>query len=103
MVEYNKLNIYKEVLAEDCIIKEIDTDESNNFLNENHLEGSCTSTVSLGLYFDNMLVSIMLIQNYAKDKWEIIRFANKLNYNIDDSISKVLMFDNDGGAFSLYL
>ena len=23
--------------------------------------------------------------------------------SIDDSISKVLMFDNDGGAFSLYL
>ncbi len=88
----SKLNLCEEISAEKYIIKEIDTEASNEFLNENHLSGGCLATISLGLFDNNNLMSVMLIQNNSKDEWEIIRFANKLDYHVFEGESKLLNY-----------
>jgi hypothetical protein len=57
---YNLLNGYKyRIFARKCIIKEISSIECNKFLNINHLQGSDNSSIRLGLYYENELVSVM--------------------------------------------
>ena len=70
-----------------CIIKEIDNNTSNEFMNENHIEGESDSDVNIGLYYNDVLVFVLSI----KDN-EIIRFANKLNYVVIGGFNKSLNY-----------
>ena len=82
----SKLGIFIEkIYARKCIIKEIDSLEYVNFCNENHLQGSCSAKIKLGLFYKDELVQVMsfsLPRFTDKYEWEIIRECSKLGYCI---------------------
>lgn len=92
----SKLGIYKERLyGRETIIKEISSKESNVFLNENHLQGKSQSSIRLGLYYKEELVSVITFLRSRFNKnydYELIRFCNKLNYQIVGGFSKLFNY-----------
>ena len=92
--------IDKKIFARKCILKEVKSLESNEFLNKSHLQGECGASVRLGLYFNNELVSLMTFGknrkslgcNHKDGEYELIRFCNKLNTNIIGAASKLIKY-----------
>jgi len=93
--------------ARDCEIKEVNSNEKNIFLEENHLQGQDNSKIKLGLYLKKniqknniflnkgTLISLMTFgkPRYDKNsKWEIYRFCNLLNSNIRGSAQKLFKY-----------
>jgi hypothetical protein len=76
-----------------CTIKTVHPDASSKFLNENHIQGVDHSSVKIGLYMNNELVSLMTFVKSRFDKnieWELSRFCNKLNTHVNGGASKLL-------------
>ena len=92
----NLLGIYdKIVYARKCEIKDVDPKISKEFQEENHIQGSINSKVSLGLYYQDELISLMTFGKCRFDKhheWELLRFCNKLGYHIPGAASKLLKY-----------
>jgi hypothetical protein len=84
------------IYARNCIIKEVSASDATAFLNSNHLQGACGSSVKLGLYFNDELVSLMTFGKSrhfvgsGKFEWELLRFCNKLNTNVIGGASRLL-------------
>lgn len=77
----------------ECIIKEIK--DTKKFLNENHLQGWCQSSINLGLYYNNELVSLMTFGKRSLNKlneYELLRFCNKINTNVRGGASKLFKY-----------
>jgi len=56
----NKLNkISNKIYARKCIIKEVNSKETNSFLDKNHIQGKSKANIKLGLYYRDELVSLM--------------------------------------------
>lgn len=90
----NILGFYDEkIFARKCSIQEIDNKTKNLFLNEHHIQGEDTSSVKIGLFYNDDLVSVM---TFTKDKsgngWDLTRFANKKNTLIVGGASKLLHY-----------
>lgn len=96
LLHLNKIKIY----ARKCHIKEINFKETNEFLTNNHLQGSIKSSINLGLYHNNELVSVMTFgkprgnMSSKNDKitYELYRFCNKLNSNVIGAGSKLFNY-----------
>ncbi len=81
-----------KIYARKCIIKEVKRKEKNDFLNNNHLQGKDNSSIRLGLYYDNKLVSLMTFGSRritGKTSFELIRFCNLINTNVIGSASRL--------------
>jgi hypothetical protein len=86
--------------ARECEIKLVDADEKKNFLIVNHLQGTCASSINLGLYYKNELVSLMTFgakrkimkQNNIENEYELLRFCSKLNYQVNGAASKLFTY-----------
>jgi hypothetical protein len=91
----NKINmsIYK-IWARKCIIKEVcDNNVIKEFLNKNHIQGYASSSVKVGLYHNEELVSLMTFKK-SKDKYDLNRFCNKLNTSVVGGASRLLKYFN---------
>jgi hypothetical protein len=105
-VNKTKQNIWKSIIqntlgrsiqleAEDHTIKPVPKYDIKPFLEANHLQGYCSSSIAYGLYYNDDLISIM---NFASSKegidksadWELMRFCNKLGYNVHGAASRLL-------------
>jgi len=92
--------IGNKIYARKCEIKEITSEMSEKFLNENHLQGYINSSIRIGLFYDNNLVSIMTFskekrkkkKNKYIDEYELVRFANKLDTIVIGGASKLLKY-----------
>lgn len=76
-----------------CTVKEVLANDKSCFLDKNHLQGNCGSTVNLGLYYDNELVSLATFGKSRYNKkyeWELIRFCNKIYTSVQGGASKLL-------------
>jgi hypothetical protein len=89
----NKLNLIdNKIYARKCEIKLVDSNDSSQFLNRNHIQGSSSSQLKLGLYFNGELVSLMTFGwrfTNSKREYELIRFCNRINYNVIGAASKL--------------
>lgn len=82
----------EKIYGRNCEVKEIDIKTKNEFLNNNHLQGEDKSTIKIGLYHDNKLVSVMTFRKSRFDKkiqWEMMRFCNKINTLIIGGANKL--------------
>jgi hypothetical protein len=76
-----------------CDIRVVPSKIKDTFLDDNHIQGKCRSSVNIGLYYDDVLVSMMtfgvrpLINNH---QYELIRFCNKINTTVVGGFSKLL-------------
>ena len=91
----NRLGLNERIYARKCIIKELKSNEIKDFLNNNHLQGFVNSSINLGLYYNNELVSLMSFSKPRFNKkydYELIRFCNKLNTSVIGSASKLFNY-----------
>ena len=98
----SKLNILENIIyGRKCIVKKVDNELCSNFLNKNHLQGNIGSSVKLGLFYNDELISVM---TFGKKRismgnkvnvdyeYEMYRFCNKINYKIHGGASKLLNY-----------
>lgn len=91
----NWIGLSNRIWARNCYVKEVNTEESINFLNKNHIQGAIGSNLKLGLYQRDELVSLMTFDNLEGRKrmptgnWNINRFCNKLNTTVVGGASKI--------------
>jgi G:T-mismatch repair DNA endonuclease (very short patch repair protein) len=77
----------KRVYARKCDIKEISPKIANEFINQHHVQGSTGSSVKLGLYYNNELVSVMTFAKPSLSKgrksfdnvYELSRFCSSVH------------------------
>ena len=76
----------------------IDKQIAHKFLNQNHLQGYVTSKLKYGLYCQDELVAVATFSAGRKmndrqeefRSFELIRFANKLNYRVIGGLTKLI-------------
>ena len=98
LVKVNSVKIY----ARKCSVNEVAAVECSKFLELNHLQGSTTSSIRLGLYYNDELVSLMTFgkmrSTIGKDNtdlsncWELSRFCSKLGYSVVGGASKLFKY-----------
>ena len=97
----NKLGLLDSTIyARKCIIKEVGSQESNIFLDNNHIQGRSSASIKLGLYYNDELVSLMTFSSprinmgakQHKQQWELVRFCSKLNTRIVGGASKLFNY-----------
>ena len=85
-----------KIYGRKCQIKEVNTNEYRDFLNQNHIQGYVPVKLVYGLYYDNTLVSLMCFDkkegrlNMSENEWNLSRFCNLLNHQIIGGASKLL-------------
>ncbi len=90
----------EKVFARKCNIKEINSNEKNNFLNEFHIQGQDNSKIKLGAFYKDELISVMTFSkgNISKGSrskegvWELNRFCSSSKYIIAGIASKLLKY-----------
>ena len=75
-----KCNHSPKINGRKCNISEITYDESKEFLNKNHIQGSQKATVYLGAKYNNELVGVMTFVKNKDNEWELNRFASNIKY-----------------------
>ena len=89
----NILGINQDIINVDkCKIKLVTKNEYKDFINDNDLEEYIAFNVCYGLYYNDELVSLMSFrkQRKTKNKFELLRFCNKLNTSVVGGASKLL-------------
>jgi hypothetical protein len=84
-----------KLYARKCIVKEIAPKESAEFLQRNHLKGSCSAKYHIGLFFNDILVHVMSFGPSRFDKtytYELIRSASLINHSIVGGVSKCMKY-----------
>lgn len=91
----NLIGSNNKIMARKCKVVELSAKVTNDFLNQNHLQGEDHSSVRLGLCYEDMLVSVMTFckprfnKNY---EWELSRFCSRLNYTVQGGASKLFSY-----------
>lgn len=83
----DKIDANKKIDSNLCEIKELDISEIINFLDINYIYGYSYSDINIGLFYNNELVSLMTFKEN-----EIVRFCNKLNFDIINSELKIFNY-----------
>lgn len=67
------------IYARKCEIGLVDDEQCKEFLEANHLQGTCKCSVRYGLFHKGELVSVMTFGKQGKDdEYELLRFCSKL-------------------------
>jgi len=93
----NLLGVNKRVFGRKCNIEVVDKKTAKKFFTENHIQGNVNASIIYGLKYNGELVSAMSFGGYRKNmgrntcenSYEMLRFCNKLGYNIIGGASKL--------------
>ena len=81
-----------KIYARKCEIREVnDIDLIKYFLENNHILGYCSSSIKLGLYYNDDLVSLMCFTK-KNGLYELVRYCNKLNNLVTGGSSKLFIY-----------
>lgn len=69
----------EKIYGRKCSIQEINFTDASIFLDKNHIQGRCKSTVYIGAFNNNELCGVMLFTKNGQDKWELVRFATDIH------------------------
>jgi hypothetical protein len=69
-----------KIYGRKCNIREINKEEAELFLENNHIQGFAKSTVYLGCFYCGKLVGVMSFLREKDNKWNLTRFATDINY-----------------------
>jgi hypothetical protein len=88
----NKFNKnFNKIYARNCKIKEVGKDLSNLFLKENNINEINNFNISLGLFSNNKLVFLMVI-NQKEDVYDLLGFCGIKNTSVIGAVSKLLKY-----------
>ena len=82
-------NADNKIMAEDCYVKEIDTDLAKAFLKKNHIQGFASASVHVGCFKDDLLIGVMSFLKEDGVMWNLNRFATDINYTCDGILDKM--------------
>lgn len=91
VLNINKFKIY----ARKCEVREIDSKLKSKFLKKYHSQGDDKSSIKLGLFYNNKLISVMTFgkNRFSKsDGYELIRFSGNFNFYVIGGASKLLKY-----------
>jgi hypothetical protein len=103
-LQTDKQDIWKSILrmhlsgpttkyyARNCQVKELEYKPFKEFCEENHIQGSCSSSVYLGAFYKEQLVSVMSFKIYQKGSVELTRFCNRKDTQVIGIASKLLKY-----------
>jgi len=98
IVESRLLSLFNQnekIYARKCIIKTVDKKIAKHFINKTHIQGSVNSSIYLGLYYNQELVSVMSFGKSRFNKeyeYELLRYSSKLNTNIIGGASRLFTY-----------
>lgn len=70
-----------KVMGRKCVVKEIEKEDAEKFLNEYHIQGYASTTVALGAFYDGILIGVMTFkQENIEGEWDLNRFASNYHY-----------------------
>lgn len=88
-----------KIYARQCVVKTVKSIDASSFLTANHRQGPAGSSVKLGLYYKDELVSLMTFSKMRNtigtgsedlsDCYELVRFCSKLNTSVVGGASKL--------------
>lgn len=92
-------------------VKVVNNEEAYGFLDDNHRQGRCLSSINIGLYNNNQLVSLMTFGKVRNtigtskghsltNEFELLRFCNKLNTSVVGGASKLFKYFRENYSFS---
>ena len=90
--------IERKIYARHCSVKVVDSKTCKLFLDSNHIQGSSPSSIKLGLYYNDELVSLMTFSKSRmgvgknEDGYELVRFCNLGDTNTIGGASKLLKY-----------
>lgn len=91
-----------KIYARNCHIVEVKYNQSKTFLENNHLQGDCKSSIRIGLFNNDELLSLITfsklrlpLQKLEKNRnranfWELTRFCSKINTSVIGGASKLM-------------
>lgn len=85
----NNLN---KIYARKTKVFTIPKKEGNNFLEKNHIQGKCNSSLYLGCFYEDNLIGVMSFTKLNKSTWELTRFSTDNNYICCGVGGKLLSF-----------
>ena len=94
----SKLQLNQKIFARNCSIRYVNGSDAKSFLEKNHLQGYAPSSINLGLYYNNELISIAtFIQKRKpisgnKEGWELLRYCCKIDLNVVGGFSKLIKY-----------
>lgn len=94
----SKLGIYERRLyARKCSVHLVDSVHCREFLERYHLQGSVNSSIRLGLYYNDELISVMTFGKgrkclNSKDEWELYRYCCKSGIQVVGGASKLFKY-----------
>ena len=89
------LGLNEKIPARKCQISEATPKESQDFLNQNHIQFFCPSSIKLGLYYQGQLTSLMTFgrSRFSKHaQWELLRFVNLKGVTVVGGASKLFKY-----------
>jgi hypothetical protein len=98
MIGHKLGNTNTKIGARECDVRIIEDNKLvRDFLENNHIQGFVGSKIKLGLFYRNELVSLMTFGELRKSlgqkskfgHWELLRFCNKIGYNVVGSATKL--------------
>jgi hypothetical protein len=78
-----------------CIVREISPRESNEFLIKNHIQGEDKSSVRIGLYHNDEIVSVLTFgkNRFSKEtEWEMYRFCSNIHTHVRGGLDKMFSY-----------
>ena len=88
-----------KIWARKCEVRIVDDLKTiRSFLNDSHIQGYVSSSLKIGLFYENELVSLMTFDHFEgrkkmnDDDWNLSRFCNRTDINVIGGASKLLSY-----------
>jgi hypothetical protein len=78
--------------ANSCEVKLVSIEDTKQFLEDNHIDGWCVSDYSYGLYYNDVIVSLMTFKQSQDDSFELLRLCDKLFTTVVGGYSKLFKY-----------
>ena len=104
----NSRESISKIYAKNCTVRTISSITAKVFCEDNHLQGFTTDSISLGLFYENMLVSVMIFTKCHKtiigNVFELSIFCSLRGFMVLGAASKLLKyFENNYFCDELFL
>ena len=84
------LGVNTRLFARQCEVREMTLGDSNEFLEQNHIQGACNSKWRYGLYLDDVPVAVMTFgRNRFNEGIELLRFCTSKHLSVIGGASKL--------------
>lgn len=87
--------IPRSIYARNCEVKDVDNALAKKFVEKYHIQGYCSSSIRLGLFYKNRLVALMTFGKSRFNKnydWELLRYVTIGSFNIVGGAGKLLSY-----------